>query len=196
MKKHNYIGAKKDAFRRLKELPKDLYYHNLDHTKDVLEAVESLAYLEGVSDNLSLLLKTAAVYHDTGYSIAPKEHEKSSARIAKSILPTYGYNAKEIDRIYGMIMATQMPQKPRTKLQKIICDADLDNLGRDDFYLRGELLRLELARQGIKMSPKEWFEYSVPFLENHNYFTDSAKRLRQKGKEQHIKEIKDLLKIK
>lgn len=196
MKKHNFDEAKKDAFRRLEKLPKNLYFHNPPHTEDVLEVVERLAPFEGIGEYELLLLKTAAVYHDTGHLFGPKEHEKMSVRIAKSALPTYGYNAKGIDTISGMIMATQMPQKPRTPLQKILCDADLDNFGREDFYVKGELLRLELAKQGVKISPRNWYTDTLKLLEDHNYHTDSAKRLRQKGKEQHIQEIKELLRIK
>ena len=30
--------------------------------------------------------------------------------------------------------ATKIPQTPLTKLEEIICDADLDYLGREDFF--------------------------------------------------------------
>ena len=121
-----------------------------------------------------------------------------SVRIAKSILPSYNYDGKDIDKISGIILATKMPQEPKTEsiLQKIICDADLDNFGRKDFYVKGELLRLELEKQGVAIPLRAWYENSVRLLENHHYFTDAAKRLRDEGKEKHIEEIKELLKIK
>lgn len=196
MKEYNYDRAEKDAFGKLAKLPKTLHYHNLEHTKDVLEAVKRLCFFEGVLGDEFLLLKTAALYHDTGYLIDPKKHEEMGVRIAKSILPSYQYDSRDIDKISGIILATKMPQAPKTKLQKIICDADLDNLGREDFYVKGELLRLEFEKQGVTIPPRAWYENSINLLENHHYFTDAAKRLRDKGKEKHIEEIKELLKIK
>jgi len=50
-----------------KGLSKDLIYHSLDHTLDVLKAVERLALLEGVTDEALFLLKTAAIFHDAGF---------------------------------------------------------------------------------------------------------------------------------
>ena len=74
-----------------------------------------------------------------------------------------------------------------------MCDADLDNFGREDFFIKTELLRLELAKQNIEISPRNWYKNTLKLLEGHNYFTDSAKKLRKKGKEKHIQEIKELL---
>ena len=37
------------------------------------------------------------------------------------------------DLFSQLILATKVPQKPKNKLEKIICDADLDYLGREDF---------------------------------------------------------------
>ena len=195
MTKQDYLGAKKEIFRRLKKLPKSCFFHDILHTKDVLRGVEKLSLLEGIKGYKLLLLKTAAVCHDIGHLFGAKEHEKAGVRMIKKILPTHGYNAKDIKIISKIIMATKMPQNPKTKVQKIICDADLDNLGREDYFVRSELLRLELAKQGIHKTAKEWYEFSLKFLQEHNYFTESAKNLRQKKKEQNIEEIKELLGI-
>ncbi|MCK4647312.1 HD domain-containing protein [Candidatus Pacearchaeota archaeon] len=196
MRKLNYEGAEKHVFTMLEHgLDKNLYYHDLNHTKDVIKSVEKLGKLEEVSEEELLLLKTAALYHDTGFLIRYKENEEAGAGIARGSLKRYKYKKRQIKDIAGMIMATKMPQNPKTKLQEIVCDADLDNLGREDFYIRGDLLRLELEERGIKMSDKDWYTNQIKFLEEHDYFTESAKELRQKGKEQHIKEIKELLGI-
>jgi len=197
MEKQDYEGAEKHVFTMLEQgLDKNLYYHNLGHTKDVLEAVERLSLSENVEYDDFLLLKTAALYHDTGFLIRYNKNEEAGVGIARGSLKKYGYNKKQIENIAGIIMATEMPQNPETKLEQIICDADLDNLGREDFYIKGELLRLELAKQGVEISPRNWYNSSLNLLENHHYFTKSAKELRQKRKEEHIKEIKELLGIK
>ncbi len=197
MGKRHYEEAKKSVSKMLTYgLSRNLHYHNLYHTEDVIRGVEKLANSEKVSEEELLLLKTAALYHDTGFLIRYNKNEEAGVGIARGSLKKYGYGKRQIEEIAEMIMATEMPQNPETKLQKIICDADLDNLGREDFYIRGELLRLELEKQGVKKSPKEWYEFTIKFLEDHHYFTESAKALRQEGKEQHIKEVKELLGIK
>ncbi|MCK5043708.1 HD domain-containing protein [Candidatus Pacearchaeota archaeon] len=195
MIKQDYTCAKKEAIKLLQGLDESYHYHDLFHTEDVLRGVKELAGLEKINEHGTLLLKTAAIYHDIGYLSQSQGHEKIGAEAIKKILPNYGYNQKDIELISEIILATQMPQNPQTNLQEIICDADLDNLGREDFFVRGELLRSELAKQGIQKTDKEWYEFSLKFLQGHNYFTESAKTLRQKKKEQNIQEIKDLLGI-
>ena len=194
MRKQDYKGAEKHVFTMLEQgLSKNLYYHNLDHTKDVIGVVDILAELEAISEEEHLDARTAALYHDTGFLIRYKENERVGAGIARGSLKKYGYKKKQIKRIADAIMTTQIPQNPKTLLEQILCDADLDNLGREDFFDKGALLRKELEEQGIKMSDKEWYGGTLKLLEDHHYFTDSAKRLRQKGKEEHIKEIEELL---
>ena len=112
------------------------------------------------------------------------------------MLPNYGYNKWQIEIISGIIMATKLPQNPKTKLQEIMCDADLDNLGREDFFVKTESLRLELEKHGIKKTPLEWAKDTVKFLESHTYFTDAAKKLRQKGKENNIRKLKAIYSLK
>ena len=51
-----------------KELPQNLYYHNVKHTVDVVTQVELIGLGEGVADEELLLLKTAALFHDTGHT--------------------------------------------------------------------------------------------------------------------------------
>ena len=193
--KPDYKGTKKHVLKLLKtDLDKNLHFHGYNHTPDVLEAVERLAVMEGINaDEEILMLRTGALYHDTGFLYQSKGHEAISIEIAREKLPRFYYTPTQIETIAGIIQATQLPQNPKNHLEQIICDADLDNLGREDFYVKTHLLRLELAEKGIVKTPLEWYRGLIPFLENHNYFTESAKKLRQAKKEQHIKELKELV---
>jgi len=202
MRKPNYEGAKRHAFSILKTKPvKDLNYHNLDHTQDVVESAERI-FFELIKDTLTkempfktelLLLKTGAAYHDTGFSKRYKENESFGAGLARGSLARYGYKKKQRESIGGMIMATQLPQNPKTLLEEILCDADLDNFGRDDFFDKGKLIRKELEGQGIEMSDRQWYEGTLKLLEDHKYFTESARKLRQEKKEENIKKLKEIL---
>jgi exopolyphosphatase/pppGpp-phosphohydrolase len=193
MDKENYILAEKQAFVGLGILPEIFHFHNINHTKEVLEAVNRLSGLERINGNELLLLKTAAAYHDTGYICNYQNHEEAGVRLVREVLPSFDYTRDDIKIISDIIMATKMPQNPKTRLQKIICDADLDNFGRKDFFIKGALLKLELKDHGVDISQEKWYEQSLKLLEEHSYFTKSARRLRQKGKEENINKLKKLL---
>lgn len=174
------------------ELPRHLSYHSVEHVRDVFSACKSIAASEGVGgDDLKMLL-TAALFHDCGFLKGAKEHEKQSCNFAKKILPGYGYTSAQVKQICGMIMATKIPQMPQNHLEEIICDADLDYLGREDFYTIGNKLFEELAMYGILSTEDEWNRLQVRFLEAHHYFTKTSIRLRKKQKEKHLKKLKKL----
>lgn len=182
------------VFRRLEnELPDNLYYHVPSHTEDVYEKVQFIAKNEGVSKNDIELLKVAALFHDLGFIEQYNDNEIIGARMAVETLPAYGFTEEEINIIYDLIMATKMPHNPKNLLEEIICDADLDNLGREDFYIQTELLRLELAKNGVVISPRQWYaENLIKFFEMHHYFTKTAKELREPIKQKHLQEILEL----
>ncbi len=176
-----------------RELPKHLYYHNLKHTIDVTIGVEIIGSGEGVSNEEMLLLKTAAVFHDFGQVKGAVDHEERSCEYAREILPRFGYDQDDIEIITGIIMATKLPPKPTTLLQRIICDADLDYLGRRDMVPVSDTLYRELKVQGIISSFNDWNKLQVKFLSAHQYFTNTAQSMRQVNKEEQIERIKALI---
>lgn len=175
------------------ELPANLTYHSLEHIKDVYSAAELLGELEGVTGEDLTLLLTAVLFHDSGFLVQQRDHELNSCKLAENYLPNYGYTSSQIEKICGMIMATQIPQSPKNNLEKIICDADLDYLGRDDFFTIGNKLYDELCMYGILSSENEWNKLQVRFLENHQYFTQSAITLRQAKKDDHLNYVKSIV---
>jgi predicted metal-dependent HD superfamily phosphohydrolase len=186
--------AKKFILNKLKkELPKHLSYHSVGHIKDVYEACKMLAKEEGVKKEELTLLLTAALFHDSGFLINQKEHESRSCDLAKQYLPGFGFSELQIQRICGMIMATRIPQSPINLLEEILADADLDYLGRDDFFIIGNKLFEELSIYGILNTEEEWNNLQVKFLEKHHYFTKTAIRLRQAQKDEHLSAIKSKL---
>jgi len=190
----DYKSAEKYIIDRLgKELPESLYYHGIDHTLDVLDAAVKYALMEGVRNDEFILLKTAALFHDSGFLIRYSCNEVASVKIITKDLPRFGYTLKQIDRIGKMIMSTEIPQKPKNLLEKILCDADLDYLGRDDFYMVGIKLMREWNENGIPTTIKEWYIQELYFLQQHEYYTKSAIMLRNEKKAEYIAEIKELL---
>ncbi len=187
--------VKKYILGRLKkELTKNLTYHSLEHIKDVYAAAEQLASLEKISEDEKQLLLTAVLFHDSGFLYSQKDHEKLSCELARLHLPEFDYGPEQIEQICGMIMATQIPQNPKNKLEEIICDADLDYLGREDFFKIGDKLFGELVMYGIIDDEHEWNKLQVRFLEKHHYFTKSAKKLRREKKAENLLLVKSKIK--
>jgi len=191
----DFARAKQYVFERLRhDLPPSLGYHSLAHTcEDVLPAAERLASIERVDEESLLLLRTAACYHDIGFIEQRDEHEATSARIARAVLPQFGYQSDQIAAIHGMIMATQLPQSPHTLLEEILADADLDSLGREDFLPRSLALRDELAAFGTPTSEEAWYARQLTFLQGHRYFTVAASTLRDTQKRRNITALTALL---
>ena len=173
----------------MNEIPEYLHYHTIDHTLDVYECVSTIAKLEDVSSSDYKLLQVAAIYHDVGYLIEKQNHEEHSCDMARKNLPQYNYSAQDINAICSIIMATKMPQNPKTHLEEIICDADLDYLGRSDFFNLSKRLYKEMIAFGIIKNWEDWIKIQEVFLNEHHYFTKSAIKLRQAEKEQNLKII-------
>ncbi|KAA5541265.1 HD domain-containing protein [Adhaeribacter rhizoryzae] len=173
-------------------LSQNLTYHNLGHTLDVLEQACVIAEHENITnpDDL-LLLQVSALYHDVGFLKIYSGHEEKSCAIATADLTYFGFNPDQINRVNGMINATKVPQSPLTKLEEIICDADLDYLGRDDFYRIAAGLYLEFLEQGIVKNEQDWDLLQIRFLESHRYFTKSSLQRRQAKKLAHLQAIKE-----
>jgi uncharacterized protein len=186
--------AKKFILKKLKkELPKHLSYHSVEHITDVYNSAKAIAKHEKVKGEDLKLLLTAALFHDSGFLEGQKEHEKLSCSIAKEYLPAYDYNDEQINKICGMIMATKIPQAPKNLLEEIICDADLDYLGRNDFFIIGDRLFSELRMYGMINDETDWNRLQVRFLETHHYFTKTAIKLRKEKKDEYLAIIKSRL---
>ncbi len=185
-------GALEYARRRMRqELPTRLIYHNYDHTfNEVLPATLSLGDIYHLAEDKMILLAIAAAYHDIGWVIQGTDHEIIGVGIAREVLPTFGFSNGAMDRIAGMIMATKLPQSPTNPLEEIMVDADLDVLGREDYWPRSEDLRLEIALRGENVSLEEWYMRQKSFLESHTYYTAAAQILRNKQKQKNLLDLK------
>jgi predicted metal-dependent HD superfamily phosphohydrolase len=180
----DFAGARKYILGRMsKELNPSLTYHTVEHTLDMHGAVIRLMEMEKIVDEHErLLIETAAIYHDAGMMISYNDHETQSVLIAGEMLPKFGYSLEDIDEVAGLILVTKLPQMPTTLHEKILCDADLDSLGRDDFFVESFKLQLE------------WnLTFEIKFFTGHTYFTESGRALRQEKKRKNLLEITTIL---
>lgn len=191
----DYRAAKQYILAKLRdELSDRLKYHGLHHTLDVLKMASEICEREGVSEQEQVLVKTAALFHDSGF-IKNKHagHEAEGCIMVREVLPGFGYKPEDIERICAMIMATKIPQSPSNLLEEILCDADLDYLGREDFFTIGRTLFEELQDYDLIQGEQSWNRLQVSFLNAHRFFTDTNKSLREPVKRSYLEDLQELV---
>ncbi|MDI3521747.1 adenylate/guanylate cyclase domain-containing protein [Anaerophaga thermohalophila] len=176
-----------------KNLPSNLYYHNVKHTVDVITEVELIGWAEGLSEEEILILKIAALFHDAGHIVDYRYHEHQGVLMARQILPRYNIPQSRIDTICRLILATKLPPQPKDKLEEVMCDSDLDYLGRTDFIPVSNMLYRELKERQMVDSWQEWNQMQLDFIKQHQYFTKTAQNLREVNKQQQIERLRQLL---
>ncbi|WP_353777874.1 HD domain-containing protein [Winogradskyella sp. 3972H.M.0a.05] len=171
------------------KLPDYLTYHDTAHTLYVLDKSIHIAKKEGVGTSDLELLKVAALFHDIGFTVTHKEHEEEGCKIAKTELKKYGYSNSEIETICGMIMATKIPQRPKTLLEQILADADLEYLATSGFSRKAKDLYKERLHFNPDLSLDEWNEVQIEFMKNHRYHTKYCKHYKTFRKQRNLKQI-------
>jgi uncharacterized protein len=193
----NYIAAYTFVMGQLESnLPRHLYYHNPPHTVDVVQAAEDIGRQSKLTNQELQLLRTAALFHDTGLLSTYSGHEAASIEFAREHLPGFGYSNDQIEHIVQIILSTRMPQSPTCQLSEIMCDADLDYLGRPDYFAVSHKLRLEWFYLINKQeSLLDWYRQQYDFLKSHTYFTSISRKNRNEGKKENIRQIGLLLQL-
>lgn len=188
----DYKGASKYMLEKLeKSLPAYCYYHNLDHTLRVLDAVEILAAGESVTDPEILeLLRIAAVYHDCGFLRQYQANESVAAEMASEALPGFGYSPTQIEFVKRMIMVTVLGAEPADVHERIIKDADFDYLGREGYWETSLKLKEEWSHVGMVYTMEDWISLQERFLSGHRFYTQTAIQLRDPVKQEHLRLIK------
>ena len=172
------------------QVHKDFAYHNIQHTLDVVAGAQELGDAYRLKDKEMELLLIAAWFHDIGYDKGPIDHEDRSATYAKAYLSKQKFSEEDIAVISSCIMATKMPQSPKTILEKILCDADMSHLGKKIYWDRCGRIRQEITlTRNTNMSEQEWVDFELDFICKHNYQTPAAKELYDKRKHKHIRQL-------
>lgn len=172
-------------------LPEEMIYHSIGRTLKIDKIVKEYGNLEALPKRDILILRTAALYHDIGYIVDFKENEQYAVLMAQNTLPNYGYSPEDIDKVCQLIWITTRKNTPNSLLEKLICDANSDYIGRSDYHVVAKTLRKELALiNTIDMTDLEWIDYQLNYLQyEHRYYSDLAKNIREKGKNKRIEEL-------
>lgn len=165
-------------------------YHNVQHTTDVVREAEAIARLEGLPTESIWIVKIAALFHDSGFLIQREHHEESGCQIFLGAAEESDLHVTDKDRICQAIMSTRMPQSPVDIVDKVLCDADLDYLGREDFEPISHRLFEELNHlDGVPSA--DWNKLQIAFLESHSYHTKANQNRREPGVQKHLQWLRN-----
>ena len=169
----------------------DYIYHNFNHTLGVVSNTKLIIEAEVVTPDEAEILLLAAWFHDTGYIKGFENHENVSIEIARNFLEEQNYDSSKITAVSNLIKKTELNEKPETKLEKIIRDADWSHFGNPDYFQFCNLLRYEFGfTKKTKYNDLEWaYENQKIFTEFHQFYTDYAKKNWQPIKEENAKKL-------
>jgi predicted metal-dependent HD superfamily phosphohydrolase len=169
----------------------DLVYHNLTHTKRVVQAAVQIANHYQLKDDDFFVVYASAWFHDTGYFIETLSHEEKGGEHAANFLADHQVDEKIVTAVKAAILSTRLPQSPGNLNERILCDADLFHLGSEDFGERSKLLHKEVEQLcGKEISKKSWRLKDIEFLESHEYHTDYCRLLLEAQKAKNIAKLK------
>ena len=186
-----YRKIRKKLLEELQGLPPNLTYHGFHHTLDVVKVVNGYIQRLKLSHREAYLLRIAALAHDIGFIVSNLDHEAIGANMTEVYMKEYGFSQKDIEEVKAMIIATKPANPSKTKLEKILCDADLDYLGRKDFEPISNSLYKELTKLKLIKDYKTWMKLQVKFLESHEYQTTFARKHRAPMKAKWLQKIKE-----
>mgnify|MGYP001156729756 FL=1 len=169
-----------------KKLDNKYHYHNLYHTKRVVDSAIKIGSNYDLSNNEWEVLLTASLLHDYAFLDTHIDHEEKGAVIAKEILPDYGYNKDDINSIQALILITKVEAKPHNLLESIIRDADLEYLGSGDFEKISEYLKREWIECGVVKDDTHFYDIQLKFLNIHKFYTDYMQREGKEWKEKNM----------
>jgi predicted metal-dependent HD superfamily phosphohydrolase len=169
-------------------------FHNIEHTKDVVNAVQIIGPQSDLSEEELESAIVAAWLHDIGYIDGAKDHEHNAALKAKELLERLGAPHRKQMEVTEAILATKVPQNPKSLVSKVICDADLFHLSSEQCEYKSTRLREEWAIIGDKkLTDEEWLRTNLEFMEGHRYHTPYGQTVLQQGKKKNIKRLRKLI---
>lgn len=179
-----------------KKLSATIYFHTLDHTERVYRAVKKISKAEKIPKAERYLLYIAALFNDAGFSISYTNHEEESALLAHKYLRDKNFTERQLRIIDRLINSTKSGVAPVTKLQKILCDANVAYVGDVEYFYYADLLRKEREHNEEDYSPTDlqWAEENLQFLQQHYFFSRAATKLYQENKLKNIRKARKSLK--
>lgn len=170
-------------------------YHNLQHTENIINAINEIADGMRLSEQQRLIVLVAGWFHDVGYVCKIEGHEEVGARMVERFLKDRKVDAEDISKVKSCILSTKYPQHPGSILEQVICDADLLHLGQKDFLHKAALIREEWSlTRNLNYTDEQWHALNLEFISKHVFHTAYCKKNYDKRKNKNIVFIAKLMK--
>ncbi|MFO7924940.1 MAG: adenylate/guanylate cyclase domain-containing protein [Bacteroidales bacterium] len=163
--------------RMEEELPVTLQFHDQKYCIELLTQCELLFSAEKLSDEEQLLVRTAALFDCMSYSKGYKERSKYIDQLTRENLPGNHYNEKQIIKICKLINLPFFYPEARSLPEKVLSDARLAFIGKNNFNDSVNRLYEEMKSYGITESKKEFTEMFAGFLKSFHFYTLTAQKL-------------------
>lgn len=176
-------------------LPSEFTYHNHIHAREVFEAVTELGKNSSLPNEELEIIQVAAWFHDTGFIRSYLDHEYKSIEIVKEYLENIHYPEEKIDKITDIIIMTEMGNIPASLSEKIMRDADILHIGKEEFYSKSLTLKSEWESiDRKKFTELEWLQSSLDFINSTLFYTDYAKSKYERGRQKNISRLNEMIK--
>lgn len=185
-------GLLKDAEKYVQNLfdknyQENLVFHNIEHTRSVVQRVQEISSHYDLTEKDMLELLLAAWFHDTGHLVTePSNHEEKSVELMKGFLVPKG-DEEMVQKVEHLIRMTKFPPSPQTLQEQIICDADTYHFGLDDFKKTNKAMKKELTLRKMNTLVMDWEQNTLELLQRHQFYTAYCQELLQEGKDKNIK---------
>lgn len=188
--------AKEYAFPLIEQHCGQYYFHNLSHTKSVLERSSYLALNLGIAWDDLEDLQVASIFHDIGFIKQYPKNEYIGSQIARKWLEEEKHPEERIQKIESIIMATVLFSKPKNILEEIIQDADVDNIGTKNAFNYSQLLQKEILEfWGIEIPECSFWQFTYRMHSSFHFHTNLAKKERQWQQKRNVELLKSYLKM-
>jgi hypothetical protein len=171
------------------ETPEILRFHSPTYARQIYSYAELLAKAENLDVEETLLVRTAILMIPLGYLANYKKPEHEASLLSQQILAEFHYSSEQIRLISNLILSSKYPPHPETLLEKLMVDIRFEYLGRVDYIKMYKLLYLERNEYYDRIEVGEWKESQKQFLQEFEYFTAGARRLRETPFEKQLERI-------
>jgi adenylate cyclase len=163
--------------RMEEELPQILHFHNVKYCIGLLTQCDLLSNSERLTEENLLLVRTSALLDCMSYSKGYTDRKKYTYQLCREVLPKFHYSEQQTEKIYRLINMPFLPPAAKSLPEKVLSDARLAFLGRNNFIESVNSLYMEMKFYGQITTRSEFIESLAGLLETFEFYTLTAQKL-------------------
>ena len=175
------------------EISENYYFHNLDFMNTLEDRVDAISSSEGVGEDDVLLIKSAAYLYVTGFVLDYNNPQEAACNYAKDILPGVRYSESQIKTICSLVKSVPSGGKPKNLNEGILKDAIYFYVSSTDYLKHSMNLFHELKDHQKIKTLIEWKVEQTGLISGFEYFTETARNLREVDKNEQLKKVIQLM---